>query len=240
MLDFIGTVILVAMTIVTLNAFVSALPVERRQRLLLAVIVGTWTGLAVALSASGELDDAGRRAFPLIGVMFGFPLIAAALLAALSPAARKVMLGAPLPLLIGLNTPRVFGLFFLLLEGAGRLGGPFPFSAGWGDIITGVLAVPAAMLAARGDRGRDGLLHLWNAFGTLDLFAAVALGVVSTNGSNLQLIHAGAGSAAMQHLPWSLIPTVLVPAYLIVHGIIFAQLRVRSAAGTGRAAARTA
>ena len=138
----------------------------------------------MALSASGELDDAGRRAYPLIGVMFGFPLIAAALLAALSPAARKAMLGAPLPLLVGLNTFRVFGLFFLLLEGGGRLGGPFPFSAGWGDIITGVLAVPAAM----------------------------------------------------QHLPWSLIPTVLVPFYLIFHGIIFAQLRARSAAGTGRAA----
>ena len=25
-------------------------------------------------------------------------------------------------------------------------------------------------------------------------------------------------------LPWSLIPTVLVPMYLIVHGIIFAKL----------------
>jgi hypothetical protein len=165
----------------------------------------------------------------LIGVMFGFPLIAAALLAALSPAARKAMLGVPLPLLVGLNSMRVFGFFFLLLAGAGQLGGPFPQSAGWGDIITGVLAVPAAMLAARSDTGRDGLVHLWNAFGTLDLFAAVALGVTSTNGSTLQLIHAGAGSAAIQHLPWSLIPTVLVPFYLIAHGIIFAQLRARVA-----------
>jgi len=26
-------------------------------------------------------------------------------------------------------------------------------------------------------------------------------------------------------LPWSLIPTVLVPFFLIVHGIVFAQLR---------------
>jgi hypothetical protein len=25
-------------------------------------------------------------------------------------------------------------------------------------------------------------------------------------------------------LPWSLIPTVLVPMFLIVHGVIFAQL----------------
>ena len=47
---------------------------------------------------------------------------------------------------------------------------------------------------------------------------------MSANGSPLQLIHAGAGSAAVQMLPWSLIPTVLVPFYLITHGIILSQL----------------
>ena len=73
----------------------------------------------------------------------------------------------------------------------------------------------------------NGKIALWNAFGTLDLIAAVALGVVSANGSPLQLIHAGAGSAAVLLLPWSLIPTVLVPFYLITHGIVFAQLRAR-------------
>jgi len=31
----------------------------------------------------------------------------------------------------------------------------------------------------------------------------------------------------VQLLPWSLIPTVLVPFYLITHGIVFAQLRAR-------------
>jgi len=43
----------------------------------------------------------------------------------------------------------------------------------------------------------------------------------------LRIIHAGAGSGAVYSLPWSLIPTVLVPFFLIVHGIIFAQLRAR-------------
>ncbi len=35
------------------------------------------------------------------------------------------------------------------------------------------------------------------------------------------------GPAAMQQLPWALIPTVLVPYWLVAHGIIFAQLRAR-------------
>jgi len=59
------------------------------------------------------------------------------------------------------------------------------------------------------------------------LIAAVTLGVLSANGSPLQLISAGAGSAAIQDLPWALVPAVLVPFFLITHGIVFAQLQAR-------------
>jgi hypothetical protein len=38
------------------------------------------------------------------------------------------------------------------------------------------------------------------------------------------MIHAGVGSAAITTLPWSMIPLVLVPAYLIGHGIVFAHV----------------
>ena len=99
----------------------------------------------------------------------------------------------------------------------------FPQSAGWGDIVTGAAALPLAFLAARGISRQA--VHAWNFFGTADLVAAVTLGVLSANGSTFQMIEAGAGSDAVANLPWSLIPTVLVPFYLITHGIIFAQLR---------------
>jgi hypothetical protein len=32
----------------------------------------------------------------------------------------------------------------------------------------------------------------------------------------------------MQHAPWSFVPTVLVPIWLILHAIIWAQLRQRT------------
>ena len=44
-------------------------------------------------------------------------------------------------------------------------------------------------------------------------------------GSPLQIFHAAPGSAAMRQLPWSFVPTVLVPFWLILHAIIWAQLR---------------
>jgi hypothetical protein len=59
---------------------------------------------------------------------------------------------------------------------------------------------------------------------------ALALGITSANGSPLQIFHAGVGSEGVQMLPWSLIPSVLVPMYLIVHGVIFAQLARTSVA----------
>jgi hypothetical protein len=71
------------------------------------------------------------------------------------------------------------------------------------------------------------VLHLWNAFGMLDLIAAIGLGVMSAGGSRLQ-VFPGPGSEAMQHLPWSFVPTVLVPLWMIMHVIIWAKLRRKS------------
>ena len=137
--------------------------------------------------------------------------------------ARRAMLGLSLPLLVGLNIGRVFAVEFLMLAAAGRLSGPFPHSAAWGDIIAGVVALPLLWLA-RDPARHWTVLHLWNAFGMLDLIAAIGLGVMSATGSPLQ-VFAGPGSEAMQHLPWSFVPTVLVPLWMILHVIIWAKLR---------------
>jgi hypothetical protein len=63
----------------------------------------------------------------------------------------------------------------------------------------------------------------------LDLVVAVSLGLTSSNGFPLQLIHGGAGSTAITTLPWSLVPLVRVPTFLIGHGIVFAHVRAQTA-----------
>ena len=230
MLDFIGTIVLVAAIIVSINALTGAMPISTSQRLALSLGAGLWTGLAAALAAANLFVGTNPIGPPVIGLVIALPLVATAVAASLSPSVRASLLGMPLPFLIGLNVWRVAGGFFLLLAAEGRLAGPFPYSAGWGDIITGALALPVAWLALRG-QGKAAV-WIWNAFGMLDLVAALAFGIISANGSPLQIIQAGEGSQAVQVLPWSLIPTVLVPMFLIVHGVIFAGL----ARATGRAA----
>jgi hypothetical protein len=54
------------------------------------------------------------------------------------------------------------------------------------------------------------------------------LGITSAPGSPLQLMQVGIGPAALLGLPWSLVPTVVVPFYLIMHGVIGLQLRQRA------------
>lgn len=222
MLDFIGTIILVAAIIVSINALTGAMPISTSQRLALSVGAGLWTGFAAALAGANLFLGTNPIGPPMIGTVIAFPLVATAVAASVSPAVRALLLGMPMPFLIGLNVWRLAGGFFLLLAAEGRLAGPFPYSAGWGDIITGALALPVAWLALRGQG--TALVWGWNAFGMLDLVAALALGILSANGSPLQIIHAGEGSEAVQMLPWSLIPTALVPMFLIAHGVIFARL----------------
>jgi hypothetical protein len=224
-LDFVGGIVLTAVIVVNVNAVVSTLDVSRGTRLALAAIIGLWVGLQVSLATAGVFASQ-MLVFPAIGIMVVLPVLTMAAAAAISPAVRAKALALPTPLLIGLNFSRVLGVFFLLLAAGGRLGGPFPQFAGWGDIATGFVALRLAIMAARRTVGEH-QIWTWNLFGAADLLTAVTLGTLSFNGSPLQAIKAGAGSDAVLHLPWSLIPSVLVPFYLILHGIVFAQLRQR-------------
>jgi hypothetical protein len=221
MLDFIGTIVAAALMVFVVAALLIFMDVSRRTKLALAALLGFWIGLAAAASAAGWLSIA--RPFPVIGLFVAAPLLAAAF-AATWPGARQAMLSLPLPLMVGLNIGRVAGVLFLLLAAEGRLSGPFPHSAGWGDIITGALALPVLWLLQ--DNGRHAMaVHLWNAFGMADLVMAISLGVTSAANSPLGIFRDGAGSEAMQHLPWSFVPTVLVPLYMIMHAIIWVRLR---------------
>jgi hypothetical protein len=224
MLDMMGAVFGMTAIAVNLVAIASVLPLSLPQRLVLAGGSGAWVGLASGLAAAGALTFSPDQPVPLIGVLAAAPLIAIVSCWLLSPRLRDSLMAIPTPLLVRLNALRVVGALFLMLAAVGRLSGPFPYSAGLGDVITGILAIPVARAAARGDLRRVGA---WNAFGALDLFAAIGLGLASAQGSPLHLISAGVGSQAMQFLPFSLVPTVLVPFYLITHGVIAAQLVAR-------------
>ena len=224
MLDVMGTILVGVAMAVILAGMVTTMPLRLADRLALAGIVGAWVGLVGAVAGAGALSD------PVtVLAMFATPLVAIVALVLAFPTVRFALNSVPLPLLVGLNTIRLGGVLFVLLADAGRLAGPFPYVAGWGDFATAALAIPAAWLVASDIGFRRRLIVVWNTFGTLDLIVAVTLGLISRNGSPLQLIHAGVGTAALQSLPWAFVPTALVPFFLVAHGVIFARMLARSA-----------
>ncbi len=222
MLEILRTLSIGATAGVLFAAVLNLLPIRLGSRLALGAGIGAWVALVVGITVSGAL-----RTSPLVlPVFFMLPLIAAGL-AATSVVWRSALMAIPVPTIIALNAMRVLGVFMLIAAADGRMSGPFPYSAGIGDIITGLFALPVARLAARNPR--DVRVLEWNIFGTLDLIAAVVLGMMSANGP-LQLIHAGVGSTEMTTLPWALIPMVLVPTYLIGHALVFAHVRAATTA----------
>jgi hypothetical protein len=234
MLDLIGSIVGMSTIGIVLVAFMQALPGTPARRVTLAAIAGGWVGLASALATAGKLAFVPENPVPLVGILFALPLLVVGMLALSSEKTRAALLAVPMQVLIGVNSLRLLGVLFLALAAVGRLSGPFPYFAGIGDIITGAIAIPLALNVARSEQLPPArVVRQWNIFGALDLVVAVGLGIVSAGGSPVQLIHAGAGSEAMQYLPYSLVPTVLVPFYLITHGIIAAQL---AAAGRVRGA----
>ena len=234
MLDFIGLIITTALMVLVVNTLTTFIDASRTAKVALAAVIGVWIGLAAAVAEAGWLPIA--RPIPVVGLFVAVPLVAAAFATAW-PRAREAMLSMPMPVMVALNIARIFAVLFLALAAEGRLTGPFPYSAAWGDIITGVVAVPVLWLLKDDASGRHTMaIGAWNLFGAADLVLAITFGITSAEGSPLQLF-SGPGSEAMQHAPWSFVPTVLVPIFLILHAIIAVQLRRAKLGQAARAVA---
>jgi hypothetical protein len=227
MLDAIRILLIGATAGTLLATVVSTIRTSLLGRITVGAVAGAWVGLAAAVTAAGFGGS------PLVlPLMFAVPLVIAALFALFSPGFRAATAGIPSTYIIGANVFRLMGVFFLVLAAQGRLSGPFPYFAGIGDVVTGLFALQVAGVAGRAPLS-DPRILAWNAFGMLDLLNAVGLGILSSPTFPFQLIHAGVGSAAIGALPWSLVPLVLVPTYLMGHTIIFARaLQLRENAVT--------
>ncbi len=222
-LDIVGGAALLGITFVCVFAVTVQVTRSMASRLAVAAGLGAWVGLQASLAGAGFFTRDIVPGLPSVGLMAAVPLVAVALGAAASRDLRGALLRLPLWSLIGLNAGRLLGVFFLLLAAGGRLDGPFPHAAGWGDILVGALALPLAIMTKRGSATTSGILA-WNLLGAADLVLAVGLGVLSAEGFAFRLLGEGSGSEAVQSFPWSLIPTVLVPFYLTVHAVILARL----------------
>lgn len=186
----------------------------------IGLVLAAWLVVAALLGYAG--------AFALLPGPFGVGIVVVAGLVApmaayvASPAVRSAVAGIGLMWLTLFHAWRVpAGLVFFWYGDAGLLPEVFVARAGTGDVIAGLLAIAAVLVAAR-------LAYLaFHLVGLIDLVIAVGTGLVFT-------AQAVPGMATIATFPVVLIPVVGVGLSAATHVFAF-HLLLR-----GRQAARTA
>jgi hypothetical protein len=236
-LEVIGALVLGAICTADIAVLIGLAVIRPAAKVVAFVIAAAWISLIFTIAALGGFATGVTGPFPAPVIPFLIFMFGGLVAWFAWPAFRSALLSVPLWALIGSNAFRIAGVFFLILHYQGRLAAPFATSAGWGDIITGLAAVPlAAALAWRGKLPRW-LLAAWTAFGTLDLMVAITLGTLSAPRTPFRVFTEAPGTVAMGTLPWVGIPALLVPLYLMTLLTIAVRLRTvgaREATTCGR------
>jgi hypothetical protein len=225
MLDVLGALAISAIFTIDIGVLVGLARITPRSRMIAYVAAAAWSVLIVAISAVGGFAPGVLGPVPAPLLPFAVLVIGGLAAWSLWPGFRGALLSVPLAVLVGVNAFRIGGIFFLILYAQDRLAAPFGPSAGWGDTITGLAAIPLAAMIAAARLPSRGILMVWNAFGALDLIVAVTLGVLSAQGAPFRIFMDEPGNVVMTTLPYVGVPAFLVPFYLLTHLTIAAQLR---------------
>ena len=183
--------------------------------LLLAWVIGT-----VVLAASGALAANDL----LMPVLIFIPVAGFALAWRTNPTFRSIVLSLDTGMLVILHSWRMLGLGFLFLYAHDVLPGLFAWLAGLGDAMAAAGATLIGIKLLRGSEVSKQALLRWNSFGLLDFLIAVTVGTALRS----DLLGSGITTDQLAFLPLSLVPTLVVPFYMITHLIIFLQLRVKA------------
>lgn len=112
---------------------------HRIQKISLLVLFA-WFGIAVVIGNQSGLS------FPIFAVTLAVPVVLFTTLSFVEPL-RSWLMAVPVHWLALLQVYRVAGALFLYLYYTGfDLPRGFAMNAGWGDVLTGVIAIPVALL----------------------------------------------------------------------------------------------
>src|SRR5260221_2841195 len=246
-LSFYGAAVSIIRPIIIIAILTGLWVVLRRTDLTPAVRTGFWLAVALPLVAwfvsIWNVADAGALearpgALPFLPAAIVLPIIIALPLLTRSRRIAAAIDAAPASWLIGLQVYRMIGGNFLVLWAyGGAIPGIFALPAGVGDVLTGALALPAALYLASGAPHSRTVAIAWNFLGIADLMSAVSLGAMTSPGP-LQLMAFDQPNLLTSAYPSVMTPAFAVPLSLILHGLSLWQLRrlgrrVRTAASGG-------
>ncbi|HTV57888.1 MAG TPA: hypothetical protein VMJ93_03365 [Verrucomicrobiae bacterium] len=190
---------------------------NRSGKLALGLLM-VWFFLALVAAARGAFVNPLHGVGVTVGIAALIPILLFFAWFGLSPSFRKFVFSLNPGTLTALQTWRIIGLVFVVLEAHRALPAVFALPAGYGDIAIGATASFVAWKFANPER--RGVFILWQLLGILDLVTAVSLGttarLISPSGPTMLLV---------TQLPLSLIPTFFVPLFTMIHVICIAQAK---------------
>jgi hypothetical protein len=206
-------------------------PGQRRATWLAIMIPDTlWFAFAWSAAINGIFGlGATPPPVPFLPLAIFLPVIIGVPVLLSSKRIGQVLDAMPAAWLVALQLYRVFGGWALAAWLRGALPGVLAVPMGTGDVLTGLLAVPAAIAVATGTaRGRKAAI-IWNIFGLADFAVAVTLGLITSPG-RFQLIVPDAPSiGAGGGYPGVLTPAFVVPSSILLHALSLRQLIRRRA-----------
>jgi hypothetical protein len=192
-----------------------------------AVLLAVWF-VAVFSASAAHIFVNGSAQFGFgVAVAASAPLIAFSLWFTTSEGFRNFTLSLNPKILTSVQVWRIVGFTFLLQQARNVLPAIFALPAGYGDMFIGATAGFAAWKLA--EPAHRSAFIFWQALGILDLITAVGLGTTAR-----LLDPHGPSMLTMMVLPLSLIPTFLVPLFVMLHVICIAQARTWKAESRAR------
>lgn len=179
-----------------------------------AILVGAWFVLALAVGASGLLRSARPPLPPVLIVLLTASLL---VLFWQWPALHGWASTVDIRALILIHVSRFVGAYFLVLHARGELPYAFAVPGGWGDIAVATAALVIGLPSLSQGRWGWPIVFAWNTAGLVDILLVVTTAARLGSADPQSM-------AALFRLPLSLLPTFLVPIIIATHIVIFARL----------------
>jgi len=134
---------------------------------------------------------------------------------------KKLLRTVRLESLIALHIFRLIGVFEIILYYYRLLNPGFAFSAGMGDIITALLALPVAKWLSEGKPWSIKAAYAWNIFGTLDIVTLLVIAVITARKAIITGEH---GDQELTMFPFVWFPAFAPATILFLHTTVFRKL----------------
>lgn len=171
--------------------------------------------ILVLISNETFYVEDGQRS-PLLLIVILSPIAGSYIIYRSSKTVQQFIFSIPLHWLTVIHVARTGGILFLYLMVLGALPAVFALPAGIGDFTAGILAIPASYMLWKKKKHAHKMAAVATIFGIGDLVVAISIGNISSTGSSIS------------NTLLVIIPSFLVPLFLITHMFTIIRLRKKS------------